>query len=384
MPDGRESITVSVLGGLSDQDSDAWNACAGADPFTSHGFLSALEDSGSVGAEAGWAPRHLAVHAPDGRLSGIAPLYLKNNSYGEYVFDWSWADAYARAGGQYYPKLQCAVPFTPVTGPRLLVRPDAPADTRAALAAGLVGYAEKLGVSSLHVTFPDRADWALLADAGLLQRIGYQYHWENKGYETFDDFLGALNARKRKAIRKERRAVTDQNITMRILRGADITEAHWAAFYRFYRNTVDMKWGSAYLTRSFFPLMGERLGDRVVLVVAEQGGRMVAAALNLMGGDALYGRNWGCDADFKFLHFETCYYQAIDFAIANGLKWVEAGAQGRHKVQRGYLPRTTYSAHWIGAPGFRAAVERFLGDETAAIRDEMAEIKAASPFARRP
>lgn len=381
MPDGLDTLTFELLDGLTSLDAGAWDACIppGA-PFTTHAFLSALEDSGSVGGDSGWRPLHLCARTSDGTVAGVAPLYLKSHSYGEYVFDWAWADAYARAGGTYYPKLQCAVPFTPATGPRLLVRPNAPAGTRLALAKELVGIAERLNVSSLHVTFPDEADRETLAQAGLMKRTGHQYHWENRGYATFDDFLAALSSRKRKAIRKERQAVFDAGVTLRALQGTEITQNHWRAFYRFYRNTVDQKWGGAYLTPSFFPLMGERLGDRVVLVTAEHGGRVVAGALNLVGGDTLYGRNWGCDTDFKFLHFETCYYQAIEFAINRGLAWVEAGAQGHHKIQRGYLPRPTYSAHWIADPGFRTSVARFLVQETAAVEEEMAELAALSPF----
>lgn len=383
MPDGRDTISIEILGPLSQMDPHVWDACAtGSDPFVTHGFLSALEDSNSVGRIAGWVPQHLAVRSPDGAIAGVAPLYLKDNSYGEYVFDWAWADAYSRAGGSYYPKLQCAVPFTPATGPRLLVAANAPAGTTEALIAGMTTFAEQLGVSSLHVTFPNESDWEALGTAGFLQRVGHQYHWENKGYTDFSGFLAALNSRKRKAIKKERHAVTEQGITMRVLRGDDIDEETWATFYKFYRNTVDAKWGGAYLTQSFFPLMGKRLGDKVVLVVAEADNRIVAGALNLIGGDTLYGRNWGCDSDFKFLHFETCYYQAIDFAIAEGLRWVEAGAQGQHKIQRGYLPRKTYSAHWIADPGFRTAVERFLGEETRAIDEEITELLIQSPFAK--
>ena len=381
MPDGSDALSLEVAGGLGAIEPSAWDACVPpGSPFTTHAFLSALEDSGSVGGNTGWTPRHLIARAPDGTVAGVAPLYAKSHSYGEYVFDWAWADAYARAGGSYYPKLQCAVPFTPVTGPRLLVRPDAPLETRATLAAGMVAFAEQAGVSSLHVTFPDEDDWDLLGDVGLLKRIGHQYHWDNVGYASFDDFLAALSSRKRKAVRKERQAVRDAGVTLRAVRGAEITPEMWTTFYRFYRNTVDKKWGGAYLTRSFFPLMGERMGDAVVLIVAEHEGRTVAGALNMVGGGVLFGRNWGCAEDFKFLHFETCYYQAIEFAIANGLKRVEAGAQGSHKIQRGYLPQLTYSAHWIRDPNFRDAIARYLEQETEGVEEEMAELAQSSPF----
>jgi len=385
MPDGREPTTVNVIGSINEVEAAEWDACAGADhPFCSHGFLSALEDSGSAAAESGWVPRHLAVRDENGVLLACAPLYLKNHSYGEYVFDWGWADAYERAGGNYYPKLQCAVPFTPASGRRLLMRGDLPADTRKelshALVQAMVTMAERLGVSSLHITFPPEDEWQGLGQLGLLQRIGQQYHWQNRGYETFDDFLGDLTSRKRKTIRKERAAVVAHGLDIKTLTGTDITEAHWDAFYRFYRDTIDKKWGQNYLNRDFFSLLGERIGESIVLVMVESGGRPVAGALNIQGGDTLFGRNWGCDANFKFLHFETCYYQAIDYAIANGLKWVEAGAQGPHKVQRGYLPRPTYSAHWIADQELKAAIERFLVEERRDIEHDMQMLAARSPF----
>ena len=388
MPDGREPTTVNVLDSISEVAAAEWDACAGADhPFCSHGFLSALEDSGSAAAEQGWLPRHLAIRDEAGGLLAAAPLYLKSHSYGEYVFDWGWAEAYERAGGSYYPKLQSGVPFTPVTGPRLLVRNDLEAALRDqladALSAGMVRLAERLGVSSLHVTFPTKAEWLRLGERGLLLRTGQQFHWQNRGYGGFDDFLADLTSRKRKAIRKERASVAGHGLHIRALTGADITEGHWDAFFSFYRNTSDKKWGQSYLSREFFSLLGERLGSSVVLIMAEDGGRPVAGALNIRGGDTLYGRNWGCAEDYKFLHFEACYYQAIDYAITHGLKWVEAGAQGPHKVQRGYLPRRTYSAHWIADPGLRSAIERFLVGERHAIEEEMAELSARSPF-RRP
>ncbi len=389
MPDGREPTAITVLSSINEVTADEWDACAGPDnPFLSHGFLSALEDSGSAGADAGWLPRHLAIRDDAGQLMAAAPLYLKSHSYGEYVFDWGWAEAYERAGGRYYPKLLSAVPFTPVTGPRLLVRGGLPEpiqdDLADTLAAGMVQLAERLGVSSLHVTFPTQAEWQRLGRRGLLLRTAQQFHWQNRGYGCFDDFLAELTSRKRKAIKKERSEVAKHGLRIRALTGGDITEGHWDAFFNFYLDTSDKKWGSSYLNREFFSLLGERVGRNVVLVFVEEqesrGGRPVAGALNMIGGDTLYGRNWGCLADYKFLHFEACYYQAMDYAIVHGLKWVEAGAQGPHKVQRGYLPRHTYSAHWIADPGLRAAVEGFLADERRSMEMEMRMISARSPF----
>ena len=385
MPDGRDAVAIKIVKSLSEVSPEAWDACAGTDnPFIRHAFLSALEDSGSATGETGWLGQHLVIEDPAGGIAACAPLYLKNHSYGEYVFDWGWADAYERAGGRYYPKLQCAVPFTPVTGPRLLVNQALPdgqrREMRLTLIAGMAQLAQNLGVSSLHVTFPTEDEWEAFGSAGYLQRIGQQFHWENKGFKTFDDFLGELSSRKRKNIKKERRAVHDADLDIRVLEGADITEAHWDAFFQFYMDTTDKKWGQAYLTRRFFSLLGERLGRAVVLIVVEKDGRPVAGALNLRGSDTLYGRNWGCVADYKFLHFEACYYQAIDYAIAHGLKWVEAGAQGPHKVQRGYLPRRTFSAHWIADKGFRDAVSGFLNDESRGIEREMSAYGAFSPF----
>jgi len=385
MPDGRGPTSVNVLGSINEIGAEEWDACAGADyPFCRHGFLSALEDSGSATAESGWMPRHLAVHDEDGILVACAPLYLKNHSYGEYVFDWGWADAYERTGGRYYPKLLCAVPFTPATGRRLLVRRDLPATVQEelahALAQAMVTLGERLGVSSLHITFPTNDEWQKFGNLGLLQRVGQQFHWQNRDYDNFDGFLSDLTSRKRKAIRKERAAIADHGLTINCLTGNDISEGHWDYFYRFYRDTTDKKWGQNYLNREFFSLLSDRMGESVVLVMVEKAGQPVAGALNLKGGDTLFGRNWGCNADFKFLHFETCYYQAIDYAIANGLTWVEAGAQGPHKVQRGYLPRPTYSAHWIADQGLRSAIERFLGDERRDIEHEMQFLAARSPF----
>lgn len=320
-------------------------------------------------------------------MVACAPVYLKNHSYGEYVFDWGWAEAYGRAGGSYYPKLQCAVPFTPATGPRLLVRSDVGNQTQLAeaLLQGMISLAKQSNVSSLHITFPEKTQWDMLGAQGLMQRIGEQFHWKNRGYHTFDDFLNDLSSRKRKAIKKERRKVAESDLIIHKLRGTEIVAEHWDAFFRFYMDTSDKKWGNPYLNKDFFALMHERLGDRVLLVMVEDpsrtGSPFVAGALNLIGDDTLYGRYWGCIEDHKFLHFECCYYQAIDFAIDHGLGWVEAGAQGPHKIQRGYLPRATYSAHWVRDQGFAGAVENFLMRERAAVEAEIRILlEQHSPF----
>jgi uncharacterized protein len=384
MADGSERVTVKVVSRLAELPAAEWDGCAGDDnPFLSHAFLEALESSGSATAETGWLPQHLAIEDGAGRLVAAAPLYLKTHSYGEYVFDWGWASAYERAGGRYYPKLQCAVPFTPVTGPRLLLRPDAPPAAADTLIAAMIELARRHKVSSIHVTFPTRDEWERLNGAGFLQRVGQQFHWENHGYGSFEDFLAALNSRKRKQIRRERREAMEGGIAIETLTGSEIETRHWDAFYRFYRSTSDRKWGEAYLTRSFFDLIGARMADRIALVMAKRNGRYVAGALNLIGRETLFGRNWGCLGDFPFLHFEACYYRAIDFAIARGLKRVEAGAQGQHKIQRGYLPVETYSAHWIRDPGFARAVADFLARERQALGAEMEALETAlSPFRR--
>ena len=382
MPDGSQEFTLTLHRRIAEIPAAEWDLCAGdANPFVSHAFLSAMEDSGSTDARTGWLPQHAVLRGPDGAVMAAAPMYAKTHSYGEYVFDHGWAQAFERAGGKYYPKLQVAAPFSPVPGPRLLIRPDSGVPV-SALAGALVQACEQLDLSSVHVTFCTEDEWTALGDAGWLQRIGTQFHWDNAGFSSFDDFLGALNSRKRKVLRRERRDANACGLEFLTLSGAAITEAHWDAFYRFYQSTVDRKWGSAYLTRKFFSLLGERLGDKVVLMLATEGGRPVAGALNLRGADTLYGRNWGCVGDYPFLHFELCYYRAIDFAIEHGLKRVEAGAQGRHKIQRGYLPQTTYSAHWIGHGGFRRAVENFLREERDDVRAEMAALAEQSPFRR--
>ena len=380
MPDGAPALTLTLHSAIAEIAPDAWDACAGeGNPFVSHAFLSALEDSGSAGPRTGWLPRHAALRDAAGGLLAVAPMYAKSHSYGEYVFDHGWANALERAGGDYYPKLQVAVPFSPVPGPRLLVRPGTGVP-HATLAGALAQACRELGLSSVHVTFCTEPEWDALGQCGWLQRLGMQFHWENEGYAGFEDFLGALASRKRKVLRRERRDANAAGLTFQALSGTDLRERHWDAFYRFYTSTVDRKWGSAYLTRRFFSLLGERLGDRVVLMLAENAGKPVAGALNLVGAEALYGRNWGCTGDWPFLHFELCYYRAIDWAIAHGLKRVEAGAQGRHKIQRGYLPKPTYSAHWIAHAGLRRAVADFLVEERREIAAEMDALAADSPF----
>ncbi|OAN44827.1 hypothetical protein A6A04_08420 [Paramagnetospirillum marisnigri] len=384
MPDGTDTPAITAHGAIADIPAVEWDACAGsANPFISHAFLRALEESGSASAQTGWLPRHLAVRDPDGRLMAVAPLYLKSHSYGEYVFDWGWADAYRRAGGSYYPKLQGAVPFTPVTGPRLLVRPgeDGPG-LRALLAAAMARLAEQSGASSVHITFPTAEEYEQLAPLGYLQRLGSQYHWRNDGYGSFEDFLAALSSRKRKAVRREREAVAAQDIRLSTLVGADVKSRHWDVFHRFYQDVVDRKWGKAYVNRAFFEaLSASAVADQVVLVWAEDSdGQPLGAAFNMLGDDTLYGRTWGAGSHRDFLHFEACYYRAIDFAIAHGLARVEAGAQGEHKVSRGYLPTPTYSLHWIRDPRLRDAVAHFLDHERPLIAEDIAEQMRDGPF----
>ncbi len=380
MPDGQPALTLTLHPHIADIPAASWDACAGSDnPFVSHAFLSALEDSLSASARTGWLPQHAALRTEGEEIVAVAPMYAKSHSYGEYVFDHGWANAFERGGGSYYPKLQVAVPFSPVPGPRLLARPGFEG---ASLGHALRQACEQLDLSSVHATFCSRADWEALGEAGWLQRIGTQFHWENDGYASFDDFLGALSSRKRKSIKRERRDAAATGLRFLTLRGHEIQAKHWAAFYRFYTSTVDRKWGSAYLTKSFFPMLSERLGDRVVLMMAEKDGIAVAGALNLVGDGALYGRNWGCRGDWPFLHFELCYYRAIEFAIEHGLQRVEAGAQGEHKIQRGYLPRPTYSAHWIAHAGLRHAVAGFLEQERPAMEQEMAALATLSPYKR--
>lgn len=380
MPDGSATLTLTLHRAIKDVPAEDWDACAGeGNPFVSHAFLSALEDSGSANARTGWLPQHAVLRTADGTVVAAAPMYAKSHSYGEYVFDGGWAQALERTGTAYYPKLQVAVPFSPVPGPRLLRRPGTGISV-ATLAGAFEQACGSLDMSSVHVTFCSLSEWEALGEAGWLQRLGMQFHWENQGYADFEGFLGALSSRKRKVLRRERRDANACGLTFHTLSGPDITESHWDAFYRFYQSTVDRKWGSAYLTRRFFSLLGERLGHRVVLMYAESGGVPVAGALNLAGSEALYGRNWGCSGDYPFLHFELCYYRAIDWAIEHGLQRVEAGAQGRHKIQRGYMPKPTYSAHWITHAGLRRAVASFLVEERAGIQADMLTLAEESPF----
>ena len=371
------SIVARLADGVSAFAPEEWDRCAGSgNPFLTHAFLSILESSSSATAEAGWQPLPIAIDDADGALAGVAPAYVKSHSQGEYVFDHGWADAWSRAGGQYYPKLLIAVPFTPVPGPRLLTDDDR-------VAQGLIAAAEAIvarhGLSSAHATFLEPRDITRFRAAGWLIREGSQFHWANAGYGCFDDFLASLSSRKRKAIRKER-AMAQAGLEIVTLSGEAISEAHWDAFWRFYQDTGARKWGRPYLTRSFFTLLGQAMPDKVLLVLALRDGRPVAGALNLIGADALYGRYWGCNEDIPFLHFELCYYQAIDFAIANGLARVEAGAQGEHKLARGYGPVPTWSAHYIADAGFRAAVAEFVERERRAVEQEIAFLGEMTPF----
>ncbi|MGV3457831.1 GNAT family N-acetyltransferase [Sphingomonas sp.] len=374
-----EPISARIAEGVASIPAAQWDACAGdRNPFLSHAFLSALEASGSVGPATGWQSLPIVIEDTNGIPAAIAPAYAKSHSQGEYVFDHAWADAWERAGGRYYPKIQVAVPFTPVPGPRLLLRDPALAP---ALIAGIAALTDNNRLSSAHATFVDEAQLPLFEQAGWLIRAGTQFHWHNRDYADFDAFLADLSSRKRKAIRKERaRAV--EGLTIRHLTGAEITDAHWDAFWVFYQDTGSRKWGRPYLTRPFFSLLGEAMGDRLLLMFAERDGRPIAGALNLIGGDALYGRYWGCVEDVPFLHFELCYYQAIEAAIARGLPRVEAGAQGEHKLARGYVPVTTWSAHYIPDPGFRRAIEEYLAREREAVAQEQEFLGELTPFKR--
>jgi predicted N-acyltransferase len=384
------SLTVHVHDTVADIGREAWDACAApsGDPFVSFAFLDACEASGSAVPREGWAGRHLSLVDEAGRVLGVMPLWLKGHSQGEYVFDHSWADAYERAGGRYYPKLLGAVPFTPAAGPRFLTHSDAGhATVREALLQGALALTERLGLSSLHVTFPTRDDWEAMGAAGLLKRQDMQYVWRNGGYQTFDDFLSALSSSRRKTIRRERREA-QAGLDIRVLTGPDIEESHWDAFFAFYMDTGARKWGRPYLTRDFFSRIGATLADRIALVMAFRDGPddrkiPIAGALNLIGRDALYGRQWGALEEVPFLHFELCYYRAIDFAVERGLSRVEAGAQGEHKIARGYLPSPVYSAHFIADPALRAPVADYLARERPAVDAEIDAMAAElSPFRR--
>ncbi|MFZ0728794.1 MAG: GNAT family N-acetyltransferase [Methylovirgula sp.] len=390
------TLKIRVVASIDEIDRAAWVACAagaapdaarggdeiGAErfnPFLTHAFLRALERSRSIGGRTGWTPAHVVVETADA-LVAVAPTYVKTHSLGEYVFDHGWADAYDRAGLDYYPKIQVAVPFTPVTGRRLLVSPAGGAAAQDALLAGLRNWREKIDASSIHITFPTRGEWEDLRRAGFLQRTGQQFHFVNRGYVDFEAFLADLAARKRKMIRRERKAALAGGIEIELLTGTAITEAHWDAFFSFYTDTGSRKWGRPYLTRAFFSEVGASMSEHILLIIAKQAGRMIAGALNFIGKDALYGRYWGAIEGHPFLHFEVCYYQAIEYAIAHRLGRVEAGAQGEHKLARGYVAVPTYSAHEIADPRFARAIDAFLTEERAAVEESLDEYAELAPF----
>jgi uncharacterized protein len=387
-------ITLKVVNAIGEVPAAAWDACAnppaavgsrgqanpGYNPFISHDFLSSLELSGSVRNRAGWQPMHL-VAEDGGTIVGVVPCYAKSHSQGEYVFDHGWADADERAGCDYYPKLQVAVPFTPAQGRRLLVRPGQHADAvRGALADSLAAICKRSNASSVHVTFLTEEEWRMLGSRNYLQRTHRQFHWLNENYGTFDAFLAALSSRKRKTIRREREDALSNGITIDWLTGSDLTESVWDVFFEFYMETGSRKWGRPYLTRSFYSIVGEKMRDKILLVMAKRNGRYIAGAINFIGSDALFGRHWGCTEQHAFLHFEVCYYQAMQFAIERKLARVEAGAGGEHKVTRGYMPTTTYSAHYIADPRLRRAIDDFLSHERAHVQAEIEEYAEAAPF----
>ncbi|MEO1640788.1 MAG: GNAT family N-acetyltransferase [Pseudomonadota bacterium] len=384
----ESAIEVTAHPSINDIDPADWDACACPeaadggrpdDPFTTHRFLKALEDSGSVGPGSGWQPQYLTARM-DGQIIAAAPLYAKRHSQGEYIFDHNWAHAYEQAGGRYYPKLQIAVPFTPATGRRFLTRPGFEAAGMSALVQGAVQIAANNQLSSLHATFCTEGEALAGAEMGLLTRIGQQFHWVNDDYADFDAFLASLSSRKRKTLRKERRQANDFGGEVVSLTGDQITEEHWDAFWIFYQDTGSRKWGTPYLTRKFFRLAHETLRDDMLMVLAVRDGRPVAGALNFIGRDTLYGRYWGCIEHHPCLHFEVCYYRAIDYAIAERLGKVEAGAQGEHKLARGYLPVATHSLHWFGDPGFKDAVDRYLQAERDAVDHEIEVLTSYGPF----
>lgn len=383
-----QDTIAKLVGAAASIGKAAWNACANPEgasdphPFTRYEFFEAMEQSGSATARTGWHPCHLIIEA-EGKIRGLMPLYLKSHSQGEYVFDWGWAEAFERAGGAYYPKLQASVPFTPVTGRRLLVSgggaENADVIRRALLTAGASAVAQ-LNASSLHITFLTEEEWRLASQSGFLPRTDQQFHWHNRGYACFEDFLSDLSSAKRKTLRKERAAVFAEGVEFEWLGGRDITEAHWDAFFAFYMDTGTRKWGRPYLTRAFFSCVSESMGQQIVLILAKRAGRYIAGALNFLGAGVLFGRNWGASEFFPFLHFETCYYQAIEFAIARGLSRVEAGAQGEHKLLRGYLPAPTWSAHYIAHAGLRRAVGDYLKTERAAVAENMEVLAEHGPY----
>ncbi len=373
MADRETEVIAKITSGISPLNAHAWDRLGTTDPFVSHAFLSSLEESGSVGPGTGWTPAPILVEDDSSHLIAAAPAYLKSHSQGEYVFDHGWADAWQRAGGEYYPKLQVAVPFTPVPGPRLLgTRPQQ-------LLAAMEAVTVQNSISSAHITFLDDAGASECERRGWLIRHGIQYHWFNRGYASFDDFLGRLTSRKRKALRKER-AAAREGLTFRTLRGSEITRADWDAIWAFYQDTGSRKWGRPYLTRQFFDLVGERLGDQVLLFLAYRGPLPIAGALNFIGEDTVYGRYWGTVDEVPFLHFELCYYQAVEWAIEHGLSCVQAGAQGEHKVARGYEPVITRSAHFIPNRSFREAIAEFLSGERSAIASELEWLRQDLPY----
>ncbi len=381
-----ESAVIRVLPSIGEVAAGDWDACAAPEaatlnPFVTHAFLKALEDAKTVGGRSGWMPQHLVLDDGKGGIAGVTPAYLKYHSQGEYVFDHGWADAYERAGGSYYPKLQIAVPFTPVPGPRLMARPGPQQETaERLLAQGAVELARRQSLSSVHITFLTEGEWQRLGGAGFLQRTGKQFHWHNRGYDSFEDFLASLASRKRKTIRRERAQALEAGAAIEWVTGAGITEAHWDAFFSFYMDTGSRKWGRPYLNRRFFSLLGAAMAERCLLVMVKRNGRAIAGALNLIGGDCLYGRYWGAIEHHSCLHFEACYYQAIEFAIAHKLARVEAGAQGDHKLARGYVPVPIYSAHWIADRGLAKAVQRFLQEERCEMEAVRSELAAAAPY----
>ena len=381
------SIANAKFGGTAREIGEAlWDRLANPEalplpyPFTRHAFFTALEESGSANAKTGWKPLHLVL-SRDGAITALLPLYLKNHSYGEYVFDHGWAEAFARAGGRYYPKLQASVPFTPVTGAKFLIASgeDVTGTIRLLLRAGERAV-DEMRASSLHITFMTEAEWQIAGAEGYLPRTDRQFHWENRGYHSFDEFLADLASAKRKNLRKERACIAAEGISFEWLSGRDLTETVWDAFFECYVATGTQKWNPPYLTRNFFSLIGQSMAGQIWLVMAKRGPKYIAGALNFFDGETLYGRNWGCTEYVPFLHFETCYYQAIDFAIAKGLKRVEAGAQGSHKLLRGYLPQSTWSAHYIAHAGLRRAVADYLQDERAAVAEQMEVLAERTPF----
>ena len=384
-PEG--DLRVSILESINNIDSLTWDSCVpDKHPFVSHAFLSALEESGSATTQTGWLAQHVVLEDNNRNTLGIVPMYLKNHSQGEYVFDHGWAEAFEHAGGQYYPKMQISVPFTPATGPRLLLNQKIDQNSKQSqiltkqLLDACILRCKETGVSSLHVTFPNKHQASFLENKGLLTRSGIQFHWENKGYSDFNEFLESLTSRKRKQIRRERREALSSGIKIIQLSGNDIEEKHWDAFFKFYQETGNRKWGIPYLTREFFSLIGQKICDQIVLMLVEKDSRLIAGALNLKSDNVLYGRNWGSIEYHKFLHFEVCYYKAIDYAIRHQIKYVEAGAQGEHKLIRGYLPTLTYSAHWIANPSFHDAIKSYLEKETPLIKHAISDLTTHAPF----